>query len=152
MEQALSALKAALTADISCPEQQEPMNNRAELRNTTRNVNTYANSVIESSSAVRKFMGVLTNVYLSYGFNYRRKWMCTLRKWTVETVVATFYNSGSRKFHPLPVPKYFFNWCFECFENFTICGTELLQIMQIRGKEVRIQTAILFLEFRLRTC
>ena len=32
VEQAISALKAALKADISCPEQQEQMNNREETR------------------------------------------------------------------------------------------------------------------------
>ena len=96
MEQAISALKAALTADISYPEQQEPMNIRAG--NSTRNVNRYANSVIESSSAVMKFMWVRMNEYSSYGFNCQCKWMYILRKWKVEAVVATFYNPGSRKF------------------------------------------------------
>ena len=33
------------------------------------NVNTYANSVIESSFTLMKFMGVLMNVYLRYSFN-----------------------------------------------------------------------------------
>ena len=33
------------------------------------NVNTYANSVIESSFALMKFMEVLMNVYLPYSFN-----------------------------------------------------------------------------------
>ena len=33
------------------------------------NVNTYANSVIESSFALTKFMEVLMNVYFPYSFN-----------------------------------------------------------------------------------
>ena len=36
-------------------------------------VNTYADSVIESSFALMKFMEVLMNVYLPYSFNCRRK-------------------------------------------------------------------------------
>ena len=33
------------------------------------NVNTYVNSVIESSFVLMKFMKVLMNVYLPYSFN-----------------------------------------------------------------------------------
>ena len=33
------------------------------------NVNIYANSVIESSFALMKFMEVLMNIYLPYSFN-----------------------------------------------------------------------------------
>ena len=33
------------------------------------NVNTFANSVVESSFALMKFMEVLMNVYLPYSFN-----------------------------------------------------------------------------------
>ena len=33
------------------------------------NVNIYANSVLENSSALMKFMDVLMNVYLPYSFN-----------------------------------------------------------------------------------
>ena len=33
------------------------------------NVNTYANSIIESSFTLMKFMEVLMNVYLRYSFN-----------------------------------------------------------------------------------
>ena len=33
------------------------------------NVNTYANSIIESSFTLRKFVEVLMNVYLRYSFN-----------------------------------------------------------------------------------
>ena len=37
------------------------------------NVNTYANSVVESSFALMKFMEVLMNVYLPHSFNCCRK-------------------------------------------------------------------------------
>ena len=50
------------------------------------NVNTYANSVIESSFAFMNFIEVLMNVYLPYSFNCWRKWMCILRKWTAKGV------------------------------------------------------------------
>ena len=52
------------------------------------NVNTYANSIIESSFTLMKFMEVLMNVYLRYSFNYWRKWLCILLKWTAKGVVA----------------------------------------------------------------
>ena len=48
------------------------------------NVNTYANSVIESSLALMKFVEVLMNVYLPYSFNCWRKWMYILREWTAK--------------------------------------------------------------------
>ena len=52
------------------------------------NVNTYANSIIESSFTLMKFMKVLMNVYLRYNFNYWRKWLYILRKWTAKGVVC----------------------------------------------------------------
>ena len=51
------------------------------------NVNTYANSVIESSFAFMNFIEVLMNVYLPYSFNCWRKWMYILRKWTAKGVI-----------------------------------------------------------------
>ena len=50
------------------------------------NVNTYANSVIESLFVLMKFMEVLINEYLPYGFNCWSKWMHILRKWTAKGV------------------------------------------------------------------
>ena len=50
------------------------------------NVNTYANSIIESSFTLMKFMEVLMNVYLRYSFNCWRKWLYILRKWTAKGV------------------------------------------------------------------
>ena len=53
------------------------------------NVNTYANSIIENSFTLMKFMEVLMNVYLRYSFNCWRKWLCILRKWTAKGVITT---------------------------------------------------------------
>ena len=50
------------------------------------NVNTYANSIIESSFTLMKFMEVLMNVDLRYSFNWWRKWLYILRKWTAKGV------------------------------------------------------------------
>ena len=50
------------------------------------NVNTYANSVVESLFVLMKFIEVLINVYLPYGFNCWSKWMHILRKWTAKGV------------------------------------------------------------------
>ena len=52
------------------------------------NVNTYANSVIESSFTLMKFMELLMNVYLRYSFNGWRKWLYILRKWTAKGVLS----------------------------------------------------------------
>ena len=46
------------------------------------NVNIHVNSVIESWSALMKFMEVLMNVCLPYSFNCWRKWMHILGKCT----------------------------------------------------------------------
>jgi len=43
------------------------------------NVNTYANSIIESLLVLMKFMEVLLNIYLLYTFNCWRKWMYSKR-------------------------------------------------------------------------
>ena len=51
------------------------------------NVNTYTNSIIESSFTLMKFMEVLMYVYLRYSFNCWRKWLYILRKWTAKGVV-----------------------------------------------------------------
>ena len=48
--------------------------------------NTYANSVIESTFTLMKFMEVLMNVYLRYSFNCWPKWLYILRKWTAKGV------------------------------------------------------------------
>ena len=50
------------------------------------NVNTYANSIIESSFTLMKFMEVLMNVYLRYSFNCWRKWFYILLNWTAKGV------------------------------------------------------------------
>ena len=50
------------------------------------NVTTYANSVVESSFALMKFMEVLMNVYLPHSFNCCHKWIYILRKWTAKGV------------------------------------------------------------------
>ena len=63
------------------------------------NVNTYANSVIESSFAFMNFIEVLMNVYLPYSFNCWRKWMFILCKWTAKGVVYfTRVVTNERKF------------------------------------------------------
>ena len=53
-------------------------------------VNTYSNSVIESSLASVKFMQVIMNVNLPYRFNCWCKWMYILRKWTAKGVKDNF--------------------------------------------------------------
>ena len=59
------------------------------------NVNTYANSIIESSFAFMMFMELQMNVYLPYSFNCWRKWMCILRKWTAKGVNIFNYGANS---------------------------------------------------------
>ena len=56
------------------------------------NVNSYANSIIESSLTLMKFMEVLMNVYLRYSFNCWRKWLYILRKWTAKGVIGSLSN------------------------------------------------------------
>ena len=64
------------------------------------NVNTYANSVTESSFTLMKFMEVLMNVYWRYSFNRWLKWLYILRKWTAKGVVIA----------SLPTPRLNSSW------------------------------------------
>ena len=59
------------------------------------NVNTYANSVIESSFALMKFMKVLMNVYLPFAVHLRKRYIHLRQQWKLYgkyTFISTFMN------------------------------------------------------------
>ena len=76
------------------------------------NVNTYANSVIESSFTLVKFMEVLINVYMRYSFNGWRKWLYILRKWTAKGVQSNWSKTRRMSQHLIARSRPNFWKCF----------------------------------------
>ena len=94
------------------------------------NVTTYANSVIESSFTLIKFMDVLMNVYLRYSFNCWRKWLCILRKWTAKGVIASQQcTSFSSIYCKCPIEILFSDIIGCCFPSF--CKPYLTYLTQL---------------------